>query len=420
MKAIIDLLIINVSVVMAFVLRELWGSFPDKPPSFFMGKYLLTILALNLVYLFLLWILGAYDRRQKRALLEEFVLIFGVISTGLFVLLTFLFMGRMWWMSRGIIYMFWAFSIVLLCLSRMATRGKTPRDTLVVDLSRTLKELENRKKALEKTILEPVSIVIVTYNSREKIGGCLDSLLKADLKIKNEIIVVDNASLDDTAAMIADKYPRIRLIKNQNNLGYSKAVNQGIRAAGSNLILILNPDMTVFPGTIEVMMEYMIINPEVGLAGCKLLNRNGSLQYSARRFLDLRTYLYRFTPLRGLLKGSALERSYLMQDWDHNEDRDVDWVLGGCMLGTRSAINKVGLMDENLFLYFEDTDWCFRMWDKGYRVAYIKSAVMVHEHLRLSANRLLSRPAYEHFKSLLYYLRKHGLQFPKNCPSSWE
>jgi hypothetical protein len=234
------------------------------------------------------------------------------------------------------------------------------------------------------------------------------------------IIIVDNNSSDGTAEYVKNNYPRIKLVKNMENYGYSRAVNIGLKSAPADFYLISNPDMTLIPGSIEVVLDHMLQNPGTGLSSCKLLNTDGSLQYSARRFLDLRTYLYRFTPIRGLMKGSAIERSYLMQDWDHNDNRAVDWVLGGLMLLRKEAYDKVGPLDENIFLYFEDVDLCFRMWDLGWQIDYISEAVVIHEHIRASANKIFNRATYEHIKSLFYFLRKHGLNLPKNCPSSVE
>ncbi|HTY13249.1 MAG TPA: glycosyltransferase, partial [Candidatus Omnitrophota bacterium] len=345
MEAFVDLLTINLTAALAFALRELWGRFPDKPPVYFGQKYLMTILFLNVLYLFLFWILGAYDRRQKRALLEDFVLIFGIISTGLFVLVTFLFMGRMWWMSRGTLYLFWFISIAALCLIRVAKAKYKKPDAVKADLTDLEKEMAAAKATLDPSITPSVSVVIVNTNDKSKLMQCLDSLDCAASRAVKEITVVDNASTDGTIEYLEKEHPRVRVVRNPFNLGYPCSVNNGIRASSGEYCLILNPDIIVIPGAIEVMLDHLVTHPAVAIAGCKLLNLDGTLQYSARRFLDLRTYLYRFTPLRGLMAGSALERAYLMQDWDHNDDRVVDWVLGGCMLARRKAFEAVGLMD---------------------------------------------------------------------------
>ena len=421
MKIMIDFIAINASAVIAFLLREAIHHYPKEPPSAFLGKYLMTLILLNLIYFVIFWFLGAYDRRIKRALLEEFVLVFGVISTGISISMAYFFMGQLWWMSRGVLYIFWSLSILLLCLNRVIFRNERPtRPVSGSELNEIKEKLAQRKIGIDEKLMEPFSIIIVSYNSGHQIKECLDSLNKANLKTLKEIIVVDNASSDGTSEYLGKYFPSVRLIKNQSNLGYSRAVNAGIKNAVTDLYLILNPDMIVLPGSIEIMVDHMLLNPKTGLAGGKLLNEDGSLQYSCRRFLDLRTYLYRFTPVRGIMSGSAIERSYLMQDWDHIGDRAVDWVLGGCMLVRKKACDEAGLMDENIFLYFEDVDWCYRMWDRGWSVDYVAGAAMIHRHMRASANRILSRATYEHLKSLFYFLRKHGLKIPDKCPSCIE
>ena len=107
-----------------------------------------------------------------------------------------------------------------------------------------------------------------------------------------------------------------------------------------------------------------------------------------------------------------------MQEWDHSDDRLVDWVLGGCMLARKKALTEVGLMDEAFFLYFEDVDLCFRLWEKGWQVAYVAGAAMFHKHMRTSANKLFARATREHFMSLGRFLLKHGFRLPAAAPSN--
>lgn len=421
MNIIVDLVIINISALFAFLLRLIFGDFVVKQsPILFWPKYLAVLLFLNMIYPIIFWLLGLYDKRQKRALLEEFILIFGVFSTSVAILIIFLFLGRLWWMSRIVLFAFWGSAILLLCISRLIIRTNMPKSRVMKsDLSVSFERLAGKKAELQSKISDKLSIIIVTFNSMGKVENCLGSIRKAGLRSPFEVIVVDNNSQDGTADFLSQQ-KEIRVINNQVNVGYSKAVNIGIKAAASDMLLILNPDIAVIPGSIEVMLNYLVSHPQVGLAGCKLLNEDGTLQYSVRRFLDLRTYLYRFTPLRGLMAGSAIERYYLMQEWDHNDDRLVDWVLGGCMLARKKALTDVGLMTDSYFIYFEDVDLCFKLWEKGWQVAYVAEAVMFHKHVRASANKLFKRATYEHFKSLFLFLRKHGFRLPKSAPSNQE
>jgi hypothetical protein len=422
MRAFLDIIILNLAAIAAFTFRQNFGDFVTKQaPSVYLAKYLQVLVLLNIIYLFVFWVLGLYDKRQKRALLEEFILIFGVLSTGTAVMITFFFLGRLWWMSRIVLFLFWGLSITLLCLSRVLIPIKrSPAVKMSFDTDELRQKMKSRKDGLERHLNDSVSIIIVSFNAESKIKGLLDSLDKASAKVVQETIVVDNHSLDGTAEFVSQYYPRVKLIKNAVNLGYSKAVNVGLKAAKSEYCMVLNPDIAVIPGAIEILLDYMVKHPKTGVGGSKLLNDDGTLQYSVRRFLDLRTYLYRFTPLRGLMAGSAIERFYLMQDWDHRDDRLVDWVLGGCMMLRKSALSEVGYLDEGFFLYFEDVDICYRMWERGWQVAYVAEAAMFHKHMRTSANRLFNRATWEHFKSLFLFIKKHGFRLPKNSPSSME
>jgi len=418
MWPLLDLLTINISAICAFALRHYFGDLIIKqPPLLYWDKYLLVLLALNLIYPAIFWVLGLYDRRQKRALLEEFLQIFGVISTSIAVIIIFLFMGRLWWMSRIVIFAFWGLSVVLLSLVRLlAGKLRSRPISHVADVTELIDGLRVRAAGLKKPGL--ISLVIVAHNSLADLSKCLKSIYACPDGPAWQVIVVDNASTDKCFELIHQQYPQVEYLLNEENRGYSVAVNRGLAAAKGEYVLILNPDIEVLPGAINIMADYLGRHKKVGLIGCRLLNSDGSLQYSARRFLDLRTYLYRFTPLRGLLAGSVIERTYLMQDWDHQNNRLVDWVLGGCMMVRKQAVAEVGLMDERYFLYFEDVDWCFRMWEKGWQVAYVAEAAMFHKHLRTSANKLFNRATKEHFKSLFKFIRQHGFYFPPNCPSS--
>ncbi|MCX5751933.1 MAG: glycosyltransferase [Candidatus Saganbacteria bacterium] len=422
MRVLIDLFLINISAVAALLLREKYGHFIREAPSYYSFKYFWVLICLDVLYLFLFWLLGAYDKRNKRALLEDFVLVFGVICTGLFILITFLFMGQMWWMSRGILYMFGFLSISFLCFFRVFVKSSQNVKQVagyVYDMDLLKKRLLEGKGELG-SLRGTLSVIIVGYNSQKTLGKCLSSLEETQKTLPFEVVFIDNNSSDGSAEVIRRQFPWVRLIVNAKNVGYTKAVNQGLKMSQTEYSLILNPDIIVFPGSIELMIDYMRKNPKIGIVGCKLLNEDGSLQHSVRRFLDLRTYLYRFTPIRGLMAGSALERFYLMQDWDHKDNRLVDWVLGGCMLVKKEAVDQVGMMDEKIFLYFDDVDWCYRMWGKGWQVAYVAEAAMLHKHMRASANNVLSRATREHFKSLFYFIFKHGFGLPQNCPSSLE
>ena len=256
-----------------------------------------------------------------------------------------------------------------------------------------------------------LSIIIITHNSRAPVEKCLESLERHPPSCTAETIVIDNASLDGAAETIGRRFPRVRLIANADNRGYSRGVNQGMRLSSGGAILILNPDIVVGEGSIDRLMAFMARTPGAGIAGAKLVYPDGSLQYSCRSFYTVSALVLRRTFLGKLFPRARALREHLMLDYDHAAPRAVDWVLGACMLVRREAIEKVGAMDERFFLYFEDIDWCYRMKNQGWSVYYVPDSVMVHTYERSSAKSVLRKPFLIHMLSLLRYYEKWNRVF---------
>lgn len=251
-----------------------------------------------------------------------------------------------------------------------------------------------------------LSIIIVTFNSRVPVERCLASLAAHPPRRTHETIVVDNASADGTAEMIAERFAGVRLLTNAENLGYSRGVNQGMRASAGKALLILNPDIVVREGSIDRLLEFMDRTPDAGIVGAKLVYPDGSLQHSCRSFYTVRALVLRRTFLGALFPRARALREHLLLDYDHETARKVDWVLGACMLVRREALEKVGAMDERFFLYFEDIDWCYRMKNQGWAVYYEPASVMVHTYERSSAKSVFRKPFIFHMLSLLRYAEK--------------
>ncbi len=250
-----------------------------------------------------------------------------------------------------------------------------------------------------------LSIIIVHFRSPDLLAHCLGRIAAARIALAHETIVVDNAPLDDAATRIAAQHGA-RALVNERNVGYGPAVNQGMAAARGRYFLILNPDVEVRAGSVETLVAYQEARPAVGICGPKLLNPDGTLQYSARTFYTLWTILLRRTLLGRLFPRARALREHLLADWDHNDERDVDWVIGGAILVRRAAVDDVGGMDERFFLYFEDVDWCSRMHRRGWRVVYVPQAEMIHAHQRASARGFLSRGQRVHIESALRFYEK--------------
>ncbi len=260
-----------------------------------------------------------------------------------------------------------------------------------------------------------LSIIIVNYNTRAVTSELIESLLAQDLPNRTEIIVVDNASPDESVAFLRSDYPEIKVIANPRNVGLAAGVNTALKEAKGEYYLILNPDMIALRRSVSALIEFMDKNPTVGMSGGKLISPNRKLQYSCFRFYRLMTVIYRRSWIGQSRVGQAEVARFLMKDFDHRSVRDVEWLLGACMAVRAQAVKKVGGMDERFFMYFEDVDWCRRMWQAGWRVVYVPQAVFSHYYQQSSrrgswASLFSSRPAREHIKSALKYFWKYRSQ----------
>lgn len=260
-----------------------------------------------------------------------------------------------------------------------------------------------------------LSIIIVNYKSRRKLINCLASIVQADLTgINYEIIIVDNNSGDYLGDLPA-RYSRLCLINSPKNLGMGGGNNLGIRNSSGEFILVLNPDTIIENRAIEVLIDYARRNPQVGVVGPKLLYPDGSLQPSCARFPVFFMPFLRRTFLGDYFK--EIRDRFTMNDFDHNSIKEVDWLMGSCMLFRRRLTLPDGeifepLFDERYFMYFEDIDLCRQIWTKGAAVVYNPEAVVIHDHRRESAKHpwyfaiFLDRLTWSHIGSWLKYFIK--------------
>jgi GT2 family glycosyltransferase len=268
--------------------------------------------------------------------------------------------------------------------------------------------LDNRKK---------LSVIIINYKTASLLRQCIKSIQKnKPQKYDCEIIVVDNDSNDGSVEMIEDDfYSSVKLIANDKNLGFPKAVNQGVRRAReSQYILLLNPDITVLPKSLDQMIDFMEENKSIAVLGPRLINPNGSIQNSCfNHYTSPRIVLYRRTIFGKSEKAKKEINKFLMADWNHKEGREVAWILGSCMLIRKEAIGQTGLMDERFFMYLEDVDWCRRFWQKGWKVYYYPKIKMVHYYQRASASEsglirsILNRQTRIHIASAVKFFLKY-------------
>jgi len=225
-----------------------------------------------------------------------------------------------------------------------------------------------------------LSIIIVTFNSSVYIKKCLESVSENLIKSKkHEIIIVDNSSDDGTVKIVnAMKNDFIRVILNSSNDGYSKSVNQGIKEAAFENILVLNPDTIICQNAISYLLTALSLD-NIGVVGPKLINKNGSFQLSSRRhFLTFSILAMHILKLNKLFPNSRLFGKYNYTFVDSEVTLDVDSTSGACMMFTKRVFNVIDGFDELFFMYFEDTDFCTRVKEKGYRVLYYPSAKIIH------------------------------------------
>lgn len=223
-----------------------------------------------------------------------------------------------------------------------------------------------------------LSVVIVSWNTRELLERCLRSLI-ADAKnsgISTETIVIDNASSDGSVAALRQRFPEVTLEALKENLGFAAATNRGIRRARGRDILVLNPDTEVLPGALSAMLRALHSMPHVGMVGPLLLNPDGSLQSSGYRFPNLTQSFLDFFPLHPRLVGSKINGR--VSPGDGMSPYAVDHPLGACMLVRRAVVERVGMLDEQYFLYSEEIDWCRRIVAGGWTVLIAPSAHIIH------------------------------------------
>jgi len=256
-----------------------------------------------------------------------------------------------------------------------------------------------------------LSIIIVNWNTREYLLHCLKSILGNGQGTSREIIVVDNGSQDGSADEIGRTCPLAQVIKNGRNLGFSKAVNQGLRNASGRYALLLNPDTRVKNGAIEQLVSFMDGCSNAGVAGAQLLNGDGSKQNSIANFPSLATELLNKSLLRRLFpkKFPGKERNY-------SEPVEVDSVIGACMMVRRAALEQVGLLDEDYFLFLEETDWCYRMKRAGWKIYHVPEAEIYHFQGK-SAEKDRKRAKVEYYRSRYHFFKKNkgNTQFLMLC-----
>lgn len=253
-----------------------------------------------------------------------------------------------------------------------------------------------------------VSTIILSWNTRDLTKACLEALrsCRAGSPLTHETIVIDNASADDSVAMIRSEFPEVRLFKNDANLGYAKGVNQGLKLARGRFLMLLGSDTEVRPRTIEAMARFLEEHADVGAVAPRLVYPDGRPQRSCMRFPNLETALWYDTFLELWKPENDVLRSYFYKDWNHEGSREVDQPPGTCLLVRREVVEAVGPMDRKLWLLFNDVDWCKRIRNAGWRIWYLHEGTEVAHHLGGSTRKYGQFPAEWH-RNRQHFYRKH-------------
>lgn len=223
-----------------------------------------------------------------------------------------------------------------------------------------------------------VSVIVVNWNTRDYLRECLDSIRQVSAGLSVEVVVVDNASEDGSPAMVAESFPEVTLIRNTLNRGFAAANNQGIAVAKGRYVLLLNSDAVLLPGALETVVVVADENPQAGMVGCRVLNRDRSLQVSCMRFPDFHGLMSAALFLPRLFPRNRWLGYEDLTWWDHATEREVE-VLNGCFILVRmAAIREAGVFDEDFWLYAEETDWCYRMKQAGWQVRFTDRAEIIH------------------------------------------
>jgi len=254
-----------------------------------------------------------------------------------------------------------------------------------------------------------ISIIINNYKTRGLLKQCLKGIYAYPPTVPFEVIVVDNDSQDGSVELVKENFPQAKLFASEKNLGHHKGNNLGIKNSSGKYVVILNTDIAVMDDAFDKMYRFMEEHQEVALIGPRLKNPDGTIQKSCLRFPKILTPFYRRTFLSWLPSAQKELSNYLMDDFDHSSTMPVDWILGACEMVRRSVIDKVGGLDEDLFLYFGDVAWCYQMWQAGFPVYYFAGTDIIHYHKRESAESgMFSKIFWIHIIDWLKYLFKYN------------
>jgi GT2 family glycosyltransferase len=256
-----------------------------------------------------------------------------------------------------------------------------------------------------------LSIIIVNYNTKGPISICLRSVFEQTRGIDFEVIVVDNASTDGSREEIALQFPRVKIVANSQNLGFAGANNRGIAEARGKFILLLNPDTEALNGAIVKTVQFMDTHPQAGIAGCKLLFRDRTVQHSVRSFPSVWNVFCETTFLYLLFSRIKIFDQYHLLHFDYTKESQVDWLSGAYLMIRREVLDTIGLLDEQFYMYAEEIDFCCRAKKEGFQVWYSPIGEIVH--FWAGVNAVSRRAILWTSAAEMLYFQKHFLGIKK-------
>lgn len=256
-----------------------------------------------------------------------------------------------------------------------------------------------------------ISIVTVGMNHQKLLKRYLHSLYsECSPTISFEVIYVDNCSIDGSVQYVQDNYPQIKIIENKTIKGFAANNNLGIKRSSGKYVLMLNPDIILLPNAIDNLYWFLKKNKSIGILVPKLLNVDYTVQYSLRKFINLKILFYRFLNNGNDNSNLPVLKDYLLTDFDRGRTQIVDWALGAALFLTRDWFDQLHGFDEGYFLYVEDIDLCLRSWKLGRPVVYFPESQFIHAHQRLS-RKGWTKKKMVHIKSLIRFIFKHNILF---------
>jgi N-acetylglucosaminyl-diphospho-decaprenol L-rhamnosyltransferase len=254
-----------------------------------------------------------------------------------------------------------------------------------------------------------LSISVASYRTPALLRQCLQALEAERSSVDLEVTVVDNASDDGSADMVATEFGWVGLIRNSYNVGFGAAHNQALRHATGPYWLVLNSDAVPRAGALRRLVDFLEANPRVAVAGPRLRYPDGSVQPSRRRFPTVATLFVESTQIQRFVPRNPILQRYYVADRSADEPQDVDWLVGACLCVRAAAAAEVGLFDESFFMYSEELDWCRRFRAAGWRVAYVPAAEVVHLEGASARQDLVARDRAFQASKLRYAAKWHGL-----------